>query len=269
MFFRREGNKTKYSADIIRLFPPHKMYIEPFVGTGGIFFNKPLAKFNILNDNSKFIYDLFVILKDREKLENMIKEIEFTPQYLDYIKDHVDEPLKSILIFNYGFFGQENCQQLGATNYKAHTLKEIDRLKDILLQKLQNTNIVNMGYDAFLNSISNDKLANPKSETFIYCDPPYSISKGALKDNKGWDGLNDLEKLINACVEFGCNFAISEYNDEPVVNLFKKYNLNIHTVSKSKVSNKKKVKYEILATNYEPYYTNGFFNMMGDDGEKS
>lgn len=265
MFFRREGNKTKYSADIIRLFPPHKMYIEPFVGTGGIFFNKPLAKFNILNDNSKFIYDLFAILKDKEKLENMIKEIEFTPQYLDYIKDKVEEPIKTILLGEYSFMGSPTAStpDLGRHFNKKTLLEKIRVLKSHMLLYLEESQITNKDFIDFLNSISIRHFVNTK-ECFIYCDPPYSISKGSLKDNKSWDGLNDLEKLINACVEFGCNFAISEYNDEPVVNLFNKYNLNIHTISKSKF-NKTTNKYEILATNYEPYYTNGFLNLMGDD----
>ncbi len=265
MFFSREGNKTKYSADIIRLFPSHKMYIEPFVGTGGIFFNKPLAKFNILNDNSKFIYDLFVILKDREKLENMIKEIEFTPNYFDYIDDFVEEPLKSSLKGVYALYGRCNdgkaTQDLGWTLNKINFIEKINFVKKNILDYLHDAKITNMDCNKFLNSIS---IRHTKEECFIYCDPPYSISKGRLKDNKGWDGLKDLEKLVNACVEFGCNFAISEYNDDAVINLFNKYNLNIHTVSKSKF-NKTTDKYEILATNYEPYYTNGFFNMMGDD----
>ena len=75
MFFKREGNKSKYSNEIIKYFPKHTTYIEGFVGVGGIFFNKPLAKYNILNDSSQFIYSVYEILKDDDKLNKLIKEI--------------------------------------------------------------------------------------------------------------------------------------------------------------------------------------------------
>ncbi|AHH05540.1 DNA adenine methylase (plasmid) [Borrelia miyamotoi] len=51
---RREGNKYRYRERIINLFPKHTSYIEGFFGTDSIFFAKPLARYNILNDNSKF-----------------------------------------------------------------------------------------------------------------------------------------------------------------------------------------------------------------------
>ena len=53
MLIRRRGNKSKLAEKIIENFPPHEIYIEPFFGAGGLFFNKPLAKFNILNDLDK------------------------------------------------------------------------------------------------------------------------------------------------------------------------------------------------------------------------
>ena len=45
MILRRLGNKSKIAADIQKHFPQHKIYIEPFFGAGGMFFNKPKAKY--------------------------------------------------------------------------------------------------------------------------------------------------------------------------------------------------------------------------------
>jgi DNA adenine methylase len=50
MILRRLGNKSKIASEIYRHFPPHRTYVEPFFGAGGMFFNKPKAKYNILND---------------------------------------------------------------------------------------------------------------------------------------------------------------------------------------------------------------------------
>jgi len=52
MILRRLGNKKKIAHKIQAHFPEHKIYIEPFFGAGGMFFNKPKAKYNIVNNFS-------------------------------------------------------------------------------------------------------------------------------------------------------------------------------------------------------------------------
>ena len=47
---RRLGNKNKIADKIIEHFPSHEIYIELFLGAGGIFFNKPIVSHNFLND---------------------------------------------------------------------------------------------------------------------------------------------------------------------------------------------------------------------------
>ena len=44
MILRRLGNKQAIAQDIIKYFPEHSCYFEPFFGTGSIFFNKPKVK---------------------------------------------------------------------------------------------------------------------------------------------------------------------------------------------------------------------------------
>ena len=63
----RLGNKTSIAKDIIKHFPPHDLYIEPFFGAGGIFFNKTPAKYNILNDNDQILFNFYqhIIHKDK------------------------------------------------------------------------------------------------------------------------------------------------------------------------------------------------------------
>ena len=59
MILRRLGNKQAIAHKIIPYFPPHKIYIEPFFGAGGMFFNKPKAKYNIVNDLDSDVFNLF------------------------------------------------------------------------------------------------------------------------------------------------------------------------------------------------------------------
>ena len=67
MILRRLGNKKKIAKEIQKYFPPHKIYIEPFFGAGGMFFNKPKAKYNIVNDLDSDVFNLFqVVMNEKE-----------------------------------------------------------------------------------------------------------------------------------------------------------------------------------------------------------
>ena len=61
MILRRLGNKAKIAAKIQAYFPQHDLYIEPFFGAGGMFFNKPKAKYNIVNDLDSDVFNLFQV----------------------------------------------------------------------------------------------------------------------------------------------------------------------------------------------------------------
>ena len=74
MILRRLGNKSKIAEDIITYFPDHKIYVEPFFGAGGMFFNKRKAKYNIVNDLDCEVVNLFqVIQKDKIGFEEVKK----------------------------------------------------------------------------------------------------------------------------------------------------------------------------------------------------
>ena len=61
--FARVGNKFKIRNEIIPLIPEHEIYVEPFVGSGAIFFNKEKAKVNILNDLNKDVIKRLKMVK--------------------------------------------------------------------------------------------------------------------------------------------------------------------------------------------------------------
>lgn len=246
MFLNREGNKKRYSQLIIDLFPKHRIYIEPFFGVGGIFFNKPLAKYNIVNDSSSFIYDMWIVFKDKDKIDLIVQEIE---KLLIYKKVLIlENSLASKLLFSCAsLYSQGNTLRLESRCLKTLLLKKIQLFKNIYYKKLNETLIDNKDCFHFLESMHWGKCSNP----FVYCDPPYSISKGILSDNKGWS-ISKLEKLIIQLNSLNVNYAISEYNDIQVLELFELYNLKTHLVSRSHCTIKKEnSKYEILAINYD------------------
>nr|WP_152301324.1 hypothetical protein [Borrelia miyamotoi] len=95
------------------------------------------------------------------------------------------------------------------------------------------------------------------SSTFVYLDPPYSISKGRLDDNRGWD-LDSLETLIIEIKKYNWQFAISEFNDSEVLDLLFKHNLYVNYIARSTgvASRFGHTKYEILGTSYKTNKSN-------------
>lgn len=71
------GAKNRLAPWIIQHIPRHKVYCEPFLGSGAVFFNKEPAYNEILNDLDDDVYNFFKIL--RERPDELIRLINFTP----------------------------------------------------------------------------------------------------------------------------------------------------------------------------------------------
>lgn len=71
------GSKWSIADWIIRFFPEHHSYLEPFFGSGAVLFNKPRSHIETVNDLDGNVVNLFeCIQKDPERLA---REIYLTP----------------------------------------------------------------------------------------------------------------------------------------------------------------------------------------------
>ena len=66
MILRRLGNKSKIAKEIQKHFQKHDIYIEPFFGAGGMYFNKPKANYNIVNDIDGDVFNLFQVVMNKK-----------------------------------------------------------------------------------------------------------------------------------------------------------------------------------------------------------
>ena len=62
MILRRIGNKNNIAKEIEKHFPIHKIYVEPFFGAGGMFFNKQRVGNNLLNDIDSEVFNLCCVV---------------------------------------------------------------------------------------------------------------------------------------------------------------------------------------------------------------
>lgn len=71
------GAKWSMAEWIVQHLPPHQIYLEPFAGSGAVFFNKERSDIETLNDMNGDIINLFRVM--REKTEDLCAAIEMTP----------------------------------------------------------------------------------------------------------------------------------------------------------------------------------------------
>ncbi len=243
MILRRLGNKSAIAKDIQKYFPPHKIYIEPFFGAGGMFFNKPKVKYNIVNDLDSDVFNLFqVVMNQKEELEKAFYMMPIHSDLLEYWKKNQEsEPIKKALRFlflsNLTLFGGGDAIRTGTENPKTPFFDNID----IVFNKLYNVQFLNCDFKRlFVEARINDV-----NDGFIYCDPPY------LETNDNYSHSfteTDSHDLFNSLQETKCKFAMSEFDHAFILDQAKQRGLNVHIIGERQ--NLKNRRTEILVTNY-------------------
>lgn len=251
MILRRLGNKKKIAKEIQKHFPPHKIYIEPFFGAGGMFFNKPKAKYNIVNDLDSDVFNLFnVVMNQKEELERAFYMMPIHSDLLEYWKKNEEtEPIKKALRFlflsNFTIMGKGSGIRIGASGGTNKNIFD-DNLNETF-ENLKNVQINNCDFKKFINSICFDDRKTPTetNESLIYCDPPYL----GTDDNYSNSFTEEQSKqLFDTLEETGCKFAMSEFDHPFILEQAKQRNLNVIIIGERQ--NLKNRRTEILVTNY-------------------
>ena len=66
------GSKSCIVKTILDVMPPHETYIEPCMGSAEVFFRKPPADREIINDYNGDLVNLFRVLQDIQNLDKVI-----------------------------------------------------------------------------------------------------------------------------------------------------------------------------------------------------
>ena len=253
MLLRRQGSKGVIAKDVQAYFPKHKAYIEPFFGAGGMFFNKPQAQYNLLNDLDDEVYSLFKVLLDKElslELERQLEGLPVHSRVFEEFKENretdiVKKAVRLVYLSNYGFLSDSS----------SFNSKPVDNSKQIILLNLKRTKerlkfckFFNWDFRKFIKALS-FRRGQDESQSFIYCDPPYvetgqRMYPGAFKEQ-------DFIDLLDCLVEKGVKFAISEKANLIADREAKARNLNIIKVCRCAAPTGHRE--EILITNYDTF----------------
>lgn len=256
MILRRLGNKKKIARKIQAYFPPHKIYIEPFFGAGGMFFNKPKAKYNIVNDLDSDVFNLFnVVMNQKEELEKAFYMMPIHSDLLEYWKNNQEtEPIKKALRFlflsNLCLIGTGSALRSNVVeNPKEIFFKNIGKTFDLL----HDVKLFNSDCNKFINDLAYRPNSKEKEQTFIYCDPPYLNTTDNYSNS--FTESDSLE-LFETLQDTGCKWAMSEFNHPFILDQAKQRGLNvIHIGERQNLKNRRT---EILVTNYQNRQTSLF-----------
>lgn len=73
------GGKAKVVDQILAVFPPHQVYVEPYGGTAVVLLNKPPVEIEVYNDINLQLFYLFKVL--REQPEALRRALVLTPYH--------------------------------------------------------------------------------------------------------------------------------------------------------------------------------------------
>jgi len=253
MILRRLGNKTKIAAEIQKHFPAHKIYIEPFFGAGGIFFNKPKAEHSILNDIDSEVINLFLVITEQyDKFYSYVEKMPYCSDLLEYWKKNEEtEPIKKAARFcfisNLTLLGTGQSLRYDNRFHRQNLISGIHTTNDFLMNTSFKFN--NKDFRKFIKEISLSEQRSIDS-AFFYADPPYLETTDNYSHSFTETDSNDL---FDCLTETGCKFAISEFNHPFILEQAKQRNLNVITIGERQ--NLKNRRTEILVTNYRNHAT--------------
>lgn len=253
----RQGSKRRIASQIISHFPEHDMYIELFFGTGSIFFEKPLAKYNVLNDLDNMVYSLWLIMQNEKQREELVNELKHTPYHQAIFKDMKEDKieytpiynaLRLLILSNFSLLGAMDTMKMGYTNAKELLINKLIDFNSSLgdsAEKIQQAQFSSCDFRKVLGKIS-FRTERDYERAFIYADPPYFGTSNKYHTPKF--KLKDFCELISMLIKSKIKFAVSEFNSPEILEIALQHKLNVITIGER--VNLQNRRTEILITNY-------------------
>lgn len=176
---------------IIKHFPEHRCYVEPFAGSGAVLLRKAPSQFEIYNDLDGAIVGFFKLL--RERPDELIRALLFTPysrrEYdaaFEPAADELENARRLFILAWQGFGGPRKQMRTGwKYQHRAwHTgrsdqITEWCQARELLpiVERLQHVQLEN---DDALKVIKRFD----GTDTLFYCDPPYPADTRNAKWSK-------------------------------------------------------------------------------------
>ena len=224
--FYRIGSKNVIKKEILNEFPAdyeNMNYVEPFFGSGAIYFYKEPSSIEIINDLDKDLMDAYKNIKriksiprDFEKYYQLKTNEEITAFYKS--KKTSDTPyikfIKDVIRYCFTFSSKGSGKAYGAKPKNGHFVNKTFYIQDFQ-DRMKNTIITSQDYRKIIKKY--DGLT-----TLFYFDPPYEkCSKLYINESMDFDELARICKTIKGLFILSLN-----YSDE-LVKIFNGFNIKM------------------------------------------
>lgn len=197
------GSKWSLADWIISHFPEHHSYLEPYFGSGAVFFNKSRSNIETVNDLDGNVVNLFEwIKKDPEKLAH---EIYYTPYarqlYEDAFaavpEDSLGKAVNFYIRLNMGYGYRTNGKRVGWKNdvqgrERSYSSLDWCNLPDKIMQAAERLRGVQIENKPAVELIQRFNYQN----VLIYADPPYVLGTRSGKRKQYQCEMDDREHII-------------------------------------------------------------------------
>ncbi len=259
--FKYPGAKWSYAEWITSLFPKHKVYLEPFFGSGAAFFNKQPAPYETVNDLDEMVVNFFRMCREQpEELSRLLHLTPFARKEYEAIQERrageeinlTGNPLEDARRFaircSQGF-GSKLADRCGWKNTKHSAgpnnprvwggmsetvIKIAERLKNAQIECKPAVELIR-SYNA--------------TDCLIYADPPYlGETRHSRIYRKEMMERDEHAELLAALVEHSGPVIISGYDND----LYNDMLTGWHKETKQGRANSAAVRTETLWMNYDP-----------------
>lgn len=228
------GGKFRMSQELIKWIPKHENYIELFAGGLSMFFRKPKAKWNLVNDLNKDIVNLYYVVGHPYLYEQFKEQCfylinsrtiyELTNQTVNGSFEFPNARRAAFYLYHISTSFNKIVHTGFAINAGNWNTTLLDAL-ELSRKKLNDTVVENKDYVDIV------KKFQDKKDTFWYADPPYVVAddkeyyKYNFKGNEDHVKFRDNMELVHKA---GGKIMIS-YDDLPLIrDLFDASHWRIH-----------------------------------------
>lgn len=215
------GSKWRIAKWIISFFPEHHSYLEPFLGSGAVLFNKPRSHIETVNDLDGNVVNLFEwIKKDPERLAH---EIYFTPYarqvyedaFASVPEDSFGKAVNFYIRLNMGYGFRITGEKVGWKNdvqgrERAYASQDWCNLPQKIMQAAERLRGVQIENRPAVELIQRFNYQN----VLIYADPPYVLGARHGKQYRCEMDDEGHDELLEALLAHKGPVLISGYDNE-------------------------------------------------------
>lgn len=209
------GGKRRLADHLIPRFPKHECYVEVFAGGAALYFLRPPAAVEVINDINGDLINLYRVVQHH--LEEFVRQFKWaltSRQVFKWLQDTVPETLTDIQRAARFYYLQHNCfgakvegQSFGTATTSPPGLNLL-RLEETLSAahlRLSNTFVERLDWKSCI-----DRYDRP--HTLFYLDPPYW-------ETEGYGVPFAYEEYVAMAARLRClkGRAIVSLNDHPAI----------------------------------------------------